>query len=120
MEDGRIPKDILYSELANGKRTTGRPHLRYKDVGKRDLKALDIDVNSWEELAEERSSWRQELTARLEAGERNLLQAADENHLKRKVERTRQPQILPSSAESAAKTANRLWACTATAEAARP
>ena len=27
MEDGRIPNDILYGELALGRRTTGRPHL---------------------------------------------------------------------------------------------
>ena len=32
MEDGRIPKDILYGELAVGKRPRGRLHLRYKDV----------------------------------------------------------------------------------------
>ena len=32
MEDGRIPKYILYGELALGRRITGRPHLRYKDV----------------------------------------------------------------------------------------
>ena len=36
MEDGRIPKYILYGELALGRRTTGRPHLRYKDVCLRD------------------------------------------------------------------------------------
>ena len=29
MEDGRIPKDILYGELGLGRRTTGSPHLRY-------------------------------------------------------------------------------------------
>jgi len=32
MHDGRLPKDILYSELATGSRRTGRPMLRYKDV----------------------------------------------------------------------------------------
>ena len=32
MEDGRIPKGILYCELALGRRTTGHPHLHYKDV----------------------------------------------------------------------------------------
>ena len=37
MEDGRIPKDILYGELGLGKRTTGSPHLRYKDVCVRDM-----------------------------------------------------------------------------------
>ena len=32
VDDGRIPKYILYGELALGRRTTGHPHLRYKDV----------------------------------------------------------------------------------------
>lgn len=41
MEDGRIPKDILYGELAAGKLPRGRPQLRYKDVCKRDMKALE-------------------------------------------------------------------------------
>ena len=98
---------------------TGRPHLRYKDVCRRDLQVLDMDVNSWEKLAEDRSSWRQALTSRLEAGKRNLQQAADENPLKRKS-RANQSQILPSSVKSATKTAIRVWACTSTAEAARP
>ena len=38
MDDGRIPKDTLYGELATGTRPTGRPALRLKDVLKRDLK----------------------------------------------------------------------------------
>ena len=86
MEDGRIPKDILYSELDKGKRTTGRPHPRYNDVCKRDLKALDIEVKSWDELTEDKSSWRKVLvlTAGLEAGERNLQQDVEENRLKRR------------------------------------
>ena len=29
MEDGRIPNDLLYGELATGKRPTGRPQLRF-------------------------------------------------------------------------------------------
>ena len=43
MDDGRIPKDLLYGELREGVRSTGRTLLRYKDVCKRDLKALDIN-----------------------------------------------------------------------------
>ncbi|KAJ7324884.1 hypothetical protein JRQ81_017904, partial [Phrynocephalus forsythii] len=31
MDDGRIPKDLLYGELIKGKRPRGRPQLRYKD-----------------------------------------------------------------------------------------
>ena len=48
MDDGRIPKYILYGELALGRRTTGHPRLRYKDVCVRDMKAVDIDTMSWE------------------------------------------------------------------------
>ena len=35
MNDGRIPKDILYGELCSGKKSAGRPQLRYKDVCKK-------------------------------------------------------------------------------------
>ena len=55
MEDVRIPRDILYGELALGRRTTGRLHLRYKDVCIRDMNADVIDTMSWEGLAADRS-----------------------------------------------------------------
>ena len=61
MEDGRIPKDILYGELAAGQRGLGRPQLRYKDVCKRDMKAVCININSWEDLTADRTSWRSTL-----------------------------------------------------------
>ena len=48
MPDGRISKDLLYGELATGKRA---PHLRFRDVCKRDLESVDINVEGWEELA---------------------------------------------------------------------
>ena len=34
MEDGRIPKDLLYGELSEGSRPRGRPRLRFKDTCK--------------------------------------------------------------------------------------
>ena len=45
MQEGRIPKDLLYGELATDTRPTGRPKLRYKDVLKRDLKDCDVGVS---------------------------------------------------------------------------
>ena len=57
IEDRRIPKDLLYGELVTGKRPTGRPQLRYKDTCKRDLKALDLNTNTWEAAAADRSTW---------------------------------------------------------------
>lgn len=59
MEDGWIPNDFLYGELAQGNRLTVRLQLRYIDVCKRDLKALGIDINGWETFASERSAWKQ-------------------------------------------------------------
>ena len=38
MDPGRILKDLLYGELAEGSRHAGRPKLRFKDVCKRDMK----------------------------------------------------------------------------------
>ena len=46
MKDSRIPKQILYGELALGNRKVGGQKLRYKDIAKRHMKAMDLDVNS--------------------------------------------------------------------------
>ncbi len=58
MEDGRIPKDILYGKLASGTQQSGWPTLRYKDTCKRDLKACGINPAQLEEVTSDRTSWR--------------------------------------------------------------
>jgi hypothetical protein len=58
-EAGRIPKDLFYSELASGARTTGRFTLRYKDVCKTDMRHFGIALSTWESLADDCSTWRQ-------------------------------------------------------------
>ncbi|KAI8515730.1 hypothetical protein Bbelb_065430 [Branchiostoma belcheri] len=70
MPDGRIPKDLLYCELASGTRARGRPHLRFKDVVKRDMKDMDIDINTWETLTSSRTLWRQVVKKGLQWGGR--------------------------------------------------
>ena len=50
MKDGRIPKEILYEELATGSRPAGRPSLRFKDVCKRDLTGGQISTLLVEKL----------------------------------------------------------------------
>ena len=84
MDDGRIPKNILYGELAAGKRNTGRPLLRFKDVCKRDMKNLDINTDSWEVLASDRLGWRGTLRTQLQAGEEKMMEAAAEKRALRK------------------------------------
>ena len=71
MHDGRLPKDILYGELATGSRPTGRPTLRYKDVLKRDLKAGGISPAGFEALAADRSGWRYTTESAIETAEQN-------------------------------------------------
>ena len=58
MEDDRLPKQVLYSELSEGTRAVGRPKLRYKDLCKTTLRELNIDIDNWEGIAEDRGLWR--------------------------------------------------------------
>lgn len=51
MEDGHIPKDILCGDVASGKRDTSCLQLHYKDVCKRDMKALEMNNESWKDVA---------------------------------------------------------------------
>ena len=120
MEDGRIPKDnnmvsciwggeppaalTCYIKMsAWGRRTTGRPrlrykdvcvgeenhrptslHLRYKDVCVRDINAVDIDTMSWEGLAADRTKWKSALKQHLKTGEEKLMAAAADKRARRK------------------------------------
>ena len=83
VEDGDIPKDILYGEPALGRRTTGRPHLRYKDVCVRDVKSIDIDSMSWEGLAADRTKCRNALKQHLMTGVDKLLTATADKRARR-------------------------------------
>lgn len=58
MEDSRIPKQLLYGELASGTRKRGRPKLRFKDTLKASMKDCHIDPESWEQTALNRQAWR--------------------------------------------------------------
>ncbi|GFS05880.1 hypothetical protein ElyMa_006530600 [Elysia marginata] len=57
MDDHRLPKIVMYSELSSGYRERGAPRKRYKDSLKRTLSACDIDVQGWSDLATDRSAW---------------------------------------------------------------
>ena len=84
MEDGRIPKDLLYSELKNGKRQQGRPSLRYKDVCKRDMNATGINLGTWENDAEDRSKWKAMIKNDMKIKENTITE-------KREIQRSKHP-----------------------------
>ena len=84
MNDGRISKGILYRELASGKRTTGSPRLRYKDVCVGDMKALDIDAASREGRAADHTRWISTLNQHLKTGKEKLMNTAEDKRIPKK------------------------------------
>lgn len=93
MDPGRIPKDLLYGELVEGSRPTGRPRLRYKDVCKKDMKDIGIDIQSWETLAEDRPAWRHAVKSSVKKGEdaRNVALTEKRERRKNKQQQPQQP-----------------------------
>ena len=59
MSVDRMPKQIFYSELSSGARIRGGQRKRYKDTLKQTLKLTRITTETWHELAENRTAWRQ-------------------------------------------------------------
>ena len=77
IEDGCIPKDLLYGELATGSRCRG-PLLHFKDVCKHDRKAGNIDIESWEAFADDRTLWKEQVSQGLKRGEAAIQEKTDE------------------------------------------
>ena len=65
-----------YGQLVQGKCPRGRPQLRSKEICKRDLKVLGMDLNKGETLTSERSAWRQAVHHGLSQFEETLVQQA--------------------------------------------
>lgn len=58
MHDTHIPNIIPYNRHTKN----NHPHLLYLDVIRQDLRALDIDVNYWEDIALDHTIWREMVT----------------------------------------------------------
>jgi len=60
LDDNRIPKQLLYGEIATGTRPNHKPKQRYKDSLKGTPKKVGISADSWEDIAvEDKGKWRQ-------------------------------------------------------------
>lgn len=62
MNDDRLPRQMLYSELCTGTRPRGAPLKRYKDQLKQTMKMTNINLQTWEESAMDRSLWRRTIS----------------------------------------------------------
>ena len=58
MPDERIPKQLLYGELCQGKRSVSGQRKRFEDSLKVSLIDFSIDTQTWENLAADRPTWR--------------------------------------------------------------
>ena len=85
MEDGCIPKDLLCGEFATGARCRGHPQLCFKDICKDDMKACNIDTQSWEAFADDRTLWQQQVSQGLKRGEVAIQEKNDERWGRRTV-----------------------------------
>ena len=58
MDDGLIPKEVLFGQLKTGVRKAGRAAPRFMEANKRDLKTCEIDPSNWDDAVSERARWR--------------------------------------------------------------
>ena len=88
MPDGRIPKDVLYGELAACVHSVSQPFLRFKDVCKRDMKFAELEINSWESVATDPGLWRGAVESVVTGAERKRSIAAAAKRTRRHERQT--------------------------------
>ena len=88
MDDTRLPKQLLYGELAHGKRSVGRPKMRYKDNILKTLKACNIPHKDLESLAAKRDVWRSKIKHHLKKRETDRLKWMNDRRQRRKASST--------------------------------
>ena len=85
MPDTRIPKQLLYGELCQGKRSVGGQKKRFKDCLKVSLKEFSINTDLWETQAADRPAWRGLIRKSAQAAEERRSQNAEQKRQMRKA-----------------------------------
>ena len=91
MPDGRLPKNVFYGKLQKGKRSEGGQKIRYIDTLKVSLKNFDIPIGSWEQTAQELSTWRGLTNKGAALYAKNIICEAERKRRERKANTNGQP-----------------------------
>ena len=84
MDNGRIPKALLYGRLSTGIPRRGN-HNTYLNSVKRTLKACNIDPTRLEALASERDNWRATLKRGIVKAEEDRIGRLVDKRMRRKA-----------------------------------
>ena len=109
MDDGRLPRQLFYGEMWEGKRSALKPKKRFKDTIKYYLKQSELPVDQREEMASYRSKWRKLIHESIESFENNRMQYSAYKCLIRKGEQGPAPG--PQSHHANCDICGKLWSC---------
>ena len=87
----RILKAIFCGELADGKWITDRPQLRLVNVCKRDIRALDLDMECRACLEADHTRWRRNVNQKLQSGEEKLMKVGGRGRQEGMQKKEQQP-----------------------------
>ena len=88
LSEGVLSEGVLSEGVLSGGGFVLPSKLRYKDVVKRDMKALDINTATWEDTAADRATWRSTLRQHMKTGEEKLMNATADKRALRKERST--------------------------------
>src|SRR5579871_4304654 len=91
MPDHRLPKIIFYGEIQNGRRSQGGQKKRFKDTLKTSLKSFGIDHDTWENTAQDRTTWRSFIRKGATLYETSQRVAAQQRRMDRKTREAQTP-----------------------------
>ena len=91
MTNNRIPKQVLFGELSDGKRARGRPKLRFKDLCKASMTDFKIKPDLWVEMASDRDMWRSAMRKGEAEFEKALITKMEDKRQRRKMPALQRP-----------------------------
>jgi hypothetical protein len=91
--NNRIPKQIFFGELSEGKRTRSRPKLRFKDLCKASLTDFRIKPDFWVEMASDRDMWRTAMRKGEAEFKKALITKIEDKRQRRKMPASHRPDL---------------------------